>query len=265
MYKLCILFSSLFFITSNTETITEPVKVLETITQKKNVIHDGENLQYIASYNASGFMSDIAEVNMKTKKVKTSKSEFYHLKCTASTYTKWDWYFRVRDIYESYITTSSHKPLLYNRKIEESTYRKQVKYKFKRKEKKANVTIIKKDGRERKSTAPITNNTLDIVSAIYKLRTYDFANFSTGKVMTQNILFDAKQHNVPFKYVGKETISNDALGSIECYKISIHFNGGALKKASGFLYLSADEKQVPVKIAASLPFGEVQIRLKSIQ
>ena len=49
-----------------------------------------ETLKFTAAYNMSGIMTDLAEVTMETSPVKTSKTTLLRLKCTATTYSKWD-------------------------------------------------------------------------------------------------------------------------------------------------------------------------------
>jgi hypothetical protein len=66
-------------------------------------IKSGEELTFIASFKVSGVMTDIAQVKMQTSTVKTKTRELLRLKCTTSTYASWDSYFRVRDLYESYV------------------------------------------------------------------------------------------------------------------------------------------------------------------
>lgn len=75
-------------------------------------IKSGENLTFIASFSVSGIMTDIAEVKMVTSTVKTKTRELLRLKCTASTYSSWDAFFKVRDLYESYVDPLTLLPAL---------------------------------------------------------------------------------------------------------------------------------------------------------
>ena len=73
----------------------------------------GEKLSFTASYNMSGVLTELAQVNMEASEVKTSKATLLRLKCTATTYSKWDSFFKIRDLYESYVSPTSVKPYLY--------------------------------------------------------------------------------------------------------------------------------------------------------
>ena len=86
----------------------------------------GEHLSYQASYNMSGVLTTFAEVNMTVGTVKTSKSSYLHLKCTANTYKKWDSFFKIRDLYEAYVSPYTITPAVYKRDNNENgTIRKE--------------------------------------------------------------------------------------------------------------------------------------------
>ena len=94
-------------------------------------IKPNERLVYSASYNMSGLMTQLAQVTMETEMMETSKNTFLHLSCQAATFSKWDSFFKIRDLYESYVNPSTLKPSLYKRSINEGGYTKTEKYLFK--------------------------------------------------------------------------------------------------------------------------------------
>ncbi len=90
--------------------------------------------------------TDIAQVKMQTKEVKTSKSTLLHLKYTAKTYSKWNGFFKIRDLHETYVNPSSLIPYLYKRYMNEGDYYKFVKYAFNHKKK--NISSLQKKRRK---------------------------------------------------------------------------------------------------------------------
>jgi len=120
--------------------------------QTNNAIGVSENLVYTASYNMSGILTDLAEVTMRTSLVKTSNSTLLRLKCTAATYSKWDNFFKIRDLYESYVSPKTLKPYLYNRDINEGGYFKNMKYVYNHKTKMVKSTLKKKNNYLKKKT-----------------------------------------------------------------------------------------------------------------
>src|SRR6476620_236975 len=113
-------------------------------------VKSGEKFVYAASYNMSGLMTQLAQVKMETETVKTSKNTLLHLSCEATTYSKWDSFFKIRDTYESYVNPANFKPSLYKRDIFEGKYTKKEKYIFKRNT--ITSTVTKKKTPETKKT-----------------------------------------------------------------------------------------------------------------
>ena len=97
-------------------------------TATSQTINAGEKLVYAGSYNMSGLMTQLAQVTMSTENVTTAKNTYLHLSCELSTYSKWDSFFKIRDIYESYVNPVNLKPSLYKRSIDEGGYTKKEKY-----------------------------------------------------------------------------------------------------------------------------------------
>ena len=126
---------------------------------QNNAIGVGEKLTYTASYNMSGILTDLAEVTMETSAVKTSKTTLLRLKSKATTYSKWDSFF------------------------------KNMKYTFSHKTKTVKTVQKKKSGWVQKKTVPIGADTKDIISTLYTIRTFDLSNLSPGTSKIFTILF----------------------------------------------------------------------------
>ena len=84
--------------------------LLISVNAQNYAVGNNEKLVYTASYNMSGILNDIAQVTMETSTVKTSSATLLRLKCTATTFSKWDSFFKIRDLYESYVSSSSITP-----------------------------------------------------------------------------------------------------------------------------------------------------------
>jgi Protein of unknown function (DUF3108) len=224
-------------------------------------IKSGEKLTFAASYNMSGLMTQLAQVTMQTESVNTEKNNYLHLSCEAATFSKWDSFFKIRDLYESYVNPTTLKPSLYKRSIDEGGFTKKEKYVFKG----TNITSTTK----RKNMAETVRNftvggsTQDIVSLIYKLRTIDFSKMSSGQTTSMTVVFDEKQLPVTIKYMGKENVSAGNLGKKECYKLSIDANTNVLKGTDKNLLWLTTDKKIPALIKFSIPVGTGQLTLSS--
>ncbi|WP_158847947.1 DUF3108 domain-containing protein [Algibacter sp. L1A34] len=230
---------------------------------QNNAISTDEKLVYTASYNMSGILNDIAQVTMQTSKVNTSKATLMRLKITALTYSKWDNFFKIRDLYESYVSPKTLTPYLYKRDINEGGYYKAMKYTFSHKTSTVKTVQTKKNNYVENKTVSISKGTKDIVSALYYIRLFDYDSMSKGSSKSLNIVFDRKEFNGKITYMGKETIST-AIGSKECYKLSIGAGSASgLQGSSNFLWLTADENKIPVYGKFKIPVGNGELKIKS--
>jgi hypothetical protein len=235
-----------------------------TYAQNNNAVAAGEKLTYTASYNMSGVLNDIAQITMETTEVKTSKTTLLRLKCVAATYSKWDNFFKIRDLYESYVTPSNLTPYLYNRDINEGSYYKNEKYTFSHKTNTVKSVQKKKNNQVEDKTISIHAGTKDIVSTIYYMRLLDYKNMSVGTRKTFTILFDREEVRGQLTYLGKETLTT-AIGKKECYKLAVGSSETNVLqgKNSNFIWLTADENKILVYGKFKIPVGNGELKIKS--
>lgn len=226
-------------------------------------IGSNEKLTFSASYNMSGLLTEIAQVTMETSEVTTSSAKLLRLKCTAATYSSFDNYFKIRDLYESYVSPTTLTPYLYKRDINEGSYYKFMQYKFNHKTKTVQSTLKKKHTEETK-TVKIGGNTRDIVSTIYHIRNLDIQKANPGDVQNFTFLFDNEELIISVKYLRKETI-NTNIGKKECYKLAVSLkNDDALKgNNENLLWLTADGNKIPVYAKFKIAVGTGELKIKS--
>ncbi|WP_298516829.1 DUF3108 domain-containing protein [uncultured Kordia sp.] len=230
---------------------------------QKSPFANGEKLVYTASYKMSGFLTDLAQVSMETSEVKTSSNTLYHFKCRANTFRKYDFFFKIRDVYESYVSTSSLLPALYKRDIQEGSYKKKMKYVYNQKKKviKSEQTKRRRDGTDWvvNENFSFSNGAMDVISTLYNVRNLPIENAAAGDSKVFKIIFDKEEIPITVKYVGKSTIDAGSLGQKECYKLKIITNGDFLKSAT--LWMTADANKVPVKAEFTIPIGSGMLQL----
>ncbi|QHI34753.1 hypothetical protein IMCC3317_00970 [Kordia antarctica] len=231
--------------------------------QESLAFKSGEKLTFTASYEMSGFMTQLAQVSMETSEVKTSNNTLLHFKCRANTFTKFDAFFKIRDVYESYVSKYSLLPLLYKRDIQEGGYKKKMKYVYNQKSKTVKSTQTKRRGNGtdwvQDKNFSISNDAMDVISTLYNLRNLPIDNAKVGDTKTFKVLFDREETSITIKYVGKETVNAGNLGRKECYKLQVLTSGDFLK--SGTLWLTADANKVPVQARFTIPIGSGTLQL----
>jgi hypothetical protein len=220
----------------------------------------GEHLTYQASYNMSGVLATFAEVNLKVATVNTSKNKYLHLKCTANTYAKWDNFFKIRDLYEAYVSPITIKPSLYIRDNNENGTIRKEKYIYKGNT--IQSSYVRGGAGAVKANFTIPTNTRDIVSTLYFLRNLPIDKANKGDQKDFNIVFDRKTVAATLTFMGTETIST-VLGNKKCYKIGVSLKKNKILegKSGNIIYITADQNKVPVLIKFSIPVGNGQLKL----
>lgn len=235
---------------------------------QNKTIAAGEKLTFTASYNMSGLLTDFAQVTMETSAIKTKKSTLLRLKCKARTFSKWDNFFKINDLYESYVNPQTLTPYLYKREINEGGYYKFMKYTFNHKTN--SIKSYKKKRRsngtywEENKNLSIGGATRDIVTTIYHIRNLDIDKAPVGSSDTFTVVFDNKESKVRIKLLGKETIRTD-IGAKECYKLAISLDGSDLLKGTNdnILWLTADANKIPVYATFKVAVGNGELRINS--
>ncbi|MEM6686442.1 MAG: DUF3108 domain-containing protein [Bacteroidota bacterium] len=230
---------------------------------QKLPFQDGEKLVFTASYKMSGFLTDLAQVTMETSQVKTSSNTLLHFKCRANTFKKYDFFFKIRDVYESYVSKTSLLPALYKRDISEGSYKKKMKYVYNQRRKTIKSEQIKRrgDGTDwvLKKDFSFSSGAMDVISTLYNIRNLPIDNASVGDSKTFTIIFDREETPVTIKYAGKETVNAGNLGQKQCHKLRIITNGEFLKSTT--LWMTADNNKVPVKVEFTIPIGSGMMQL----
>jgi hypothetical protein len=230
--------------------------------QTNTAVRPGETLVFDASYNMSGLGTKLAEVTLSTETVKTSKSTLMHLRCSAATFTKWDSFFKIRDLYESFVNPNTLAPSLYKRNISEGGYEKEEKYVYRPSSKTITATKIRK-GKTETWDVPYKIGVDDVVTTLFKIRNADFSKMKVNESKSFSILFDAKEIPVSLKYLGKETVKAGPLGNKSCYKMSISAATDKLKgKDKNLVWFTADDRKIPVMMRFSIPVGTGELTLK---
>ena len=233
--------------------------------QTTAAFHSGEMLRYKGSFIISGLWTDIAELKMEVADFSTKGKSLYSLKASANTYTSYDSFFKIRDLYQSWVNRESIKPYMFIRQVDEGGYKFNIKYIFKRAGLKAKYDYSR-NGVTKSQIISFTPETYDLMSAMYYVRSLDLSNLELHQLIKLTVIIDGKLNKVNLKYLGKENLKVESLGNTNCYKFGLSTDNASLEsKESNFIWLSADSKKIPVLIEAEIPVGKIQVRLIEIK
>jgi hypothetical protein len=115
-------------------------------------------------------------------------------------------------------------------------------------------------------TAALEGPTQDIVSAIYFLRTLDL---TPGNSFTIPVSDSGRVFQVPARVVAEKKKMKSVLGKVSVVRIDVDLFGPGLPVEEGkgkmSIWVTDDERRVPIKARLSHDIGQLDITLKSIQ
>ncbi|HQR30604.1 MAG TPA: DUF3108 domain-containing protein [Anaeromyxobacteraceae bacterium] len=127
---------------------------------------------------------------------------------------------------------------------------------------KATIRITRKGKREEK-TYPLDPSSQDFASSIFWLRTQPLAEDARFDIP----VFTTKGTFIlQAAVVGRERVESRA-GVFDCWKVQVRtaFEGHFEAKRDTFIWFSADENKVPVRVSAEFAVGSVVVNLASYQ
>jgi len=224
----------------------------------------GEKLEYKVYYNWKFTWLAAGLVEFAVKDGYWNDEPVLHTTATGKTLKAYEWFYKVRDKYESYLNPETYKPVHFVRDVDEGGYTINCAYDFDHLSEEVFVDYRKKKGeiRQEKETLNINQCTHDMLSAIYFTRNVNYADYEVGDVITIDVFMDGEMEKIHIQYAGTETIKTK-LGKFECIKIhpSLHesylFEGG--KKMT--VWATNDSNQVPILVEAPLRVGSVKAML----
>lgn len=165
-----------------------------------------------------------------------------------------DWFFKVRDRYESYIDEEALLPVNFIRHVDEGGYKIDQNHSYNRYKKQ-----VVSDGK----VFDIPVDTQDMLSAFYYARCIDFSNATIGAIYTINSFVDNQVFPLKIKYMGKETIKTD-FGKVNCIKFRPVIQKGRIFKNEEDLnvWITDDKNRIPIRVQANILIGSVKMDLQ---
>ena len=213
----------------------------------------GEELKYKVRY---GFVT-AAEATLKVEAGdKTINGQpTYHLIGSGKTNSSFDFFMKVRDRYDSYVTVNELLPYLWTETIKEGSYKRSTYANFDR----TNNTIQTNN----KKLESVPAKVLDVISAFYYARSIDTDKLKPGDKFKLDYYIENGVSPLVATYVGKETIEV-AAGKFECLKFNPSLKQGRAFKTDSkmFLWVTNDANHIPVKVEVEILVSSLKLELQ---
>jgi hypothetical protein len=214
----------------------------------------GEVLSYRLHYGVMD--AGVILMEVKPDIMEIAGRKVYHIVGNGYSKGTFDWFFKVRDRYESFIDKDAMLPWMFVRRVNEGGYIINQDYTFNHYTNKVDV------GNGQKVEVP--EGTQDMISAFYSARNLDLTNAKEGDVFTINSIVDKEIWPLKIRYVGKEQIKCD-IGTYNCVKFRPIVQKGRIFKHEEDLnvWLTDDKNHVPLCAQAKLLVGSIKLDIVS--
>ena len=190
----------------------------------------GEVISYEVYYNWGFIWLNAGWVDFKVKAAKFQGKDVYHFDGIGESHSNYDWLYKVRDRYQTYIDKESMLPLWFLRKNDEGGYKVTNQYYFHHDKNIAYTFTENSDKPYVEDTVEIKDCTLDILTLVYYMRNYNFDIMSENEKIPVNCILDNELFDWYARYLGKETIKDRRGKEFLCHKFSAMLIEGTIFK-----------------------------------
>jgi len=220
----------------------------------KNIsFKEGEKLTFKVYYNMSFVWITAGYADFTAKAEDLNGQKVYHITGDGSTAKSYEWFYKVRDRYETFIDRETMLPARFVRNVNEGGFKINQDVYFD--QHRLQATSDKK-------TYTIAQCTQDVLSAIYYARNIDYSKYNPGDKIPFNMFLDDKMYSLYIKYVGKEKIETK-MGTFYAIKIVPLLIEGTIFKGGEkmTIWVSDDNNHLPLRIDSPILVGSIKVDL----
>ena len=212
---------------------------------------DGEEIRYTVFYSVAGVYVTAGSASFTNRLEKLNGKPVYHVMGLGQSNSKYDWIYRVRDRYESFMDTASMLPMKFVRDVQEGNQKKYENISFNQ----ANKTVISDSG-VKKVPACIQ----DVLSMVYYARNLDFSNYKKGDKIPFTMFLENEVHHLYIRYLGREEIKT-RYGTFKAIRIKPLLVAGTIFTGGEHMtvWVSDDQNRIPVRIESPILIGSIKV------
>ncbi|MBN1198407.1 MAG: DUF3108 domain-containing protein [Bacteroidales bacterium] len=227
------------------------------------VFTSGEEISYTVSYNWGPIWVDAGTVTFKTTLEQKEGKPVWHFVSTGRTFASYDFLFKVRDTYESWIDTATFQTIEFNRYIYEGGYQLQNRSWFDYIHRVVYSHTKRNDDPMVHDTLHMIDCTFDMLAAVYYVRSLDPDSIQQDITLPVFVAIDDSVYRIDVRLLGKEIVEHPSGKHFPCIKFSATMVEGTIftKDQEAFVWVSDDPNRIPVFIEAKILVGSVNAYL----
>ncbi|MBS1777394.1 MAG: DUF3108 domain-containing protein [Bacteroidetes bacterium] len=217
----------------------------------------GEKITFKVYYNMGSIWVGAGEAIFSITSAQIGNRQAMHLIGDGRTYSSYDWLYRVRDRYESYLDAETLLPLKFVRNVQEGNTKK--------------INSVAFDHAKGKAISDNKTYTVpkciqDVLSSIYYARNIDYRKYVVGDKIPFTLFLDNQVYSLYIRYLGIERIKTKH-GSFQAIKIrpllieGTIFSGGERMT----VWVTDDQNRIPVRIDSPILIGSIKVDMLSVE
>lgn len=214
---------------------------------------NGEKLHFKVYYNMGRLWIHAGEASFTVTNEPFDGHQTYHIVGDGQTVRSYEWFYKVRDRYETYLDRESLLPVRFIRNVNEGGFRIYN-----------NVSFDHRIGRAVSTNGvyDVPRCTQDVLSAIYYARNIDYNKYRPGDKIPFSMFLDDKVYSLYIRYMGKERITTK-YGTFNAIKISPLLIEGTIFKGGEKMtvWVSDDNNHLPLRVDSPILIGSVKVDL----
>lgn len=224
---------------------------------KNSTTQNGEEITYTIYYALAGAHVNAGSTTFSNKLERLNGKTVYHVTGAGGSNTKYDWIYKVRDRYESYIDTATMQPLKFFRDVNEGSTKKLETVNFNHN----NNTATNEKG-----TYKVPACVQDVLSMIYYARNIDFDKYKKGDKVPFQMFLENQVYDLYIRYQGKEDVKTK-YGKFNAIKFKVLLIPGTIFKGGEDMtvWVSDDENHIPVRIESQIMVGSIKVDMTSFK
>jgi hypothetical protein len=222
----------------------------------KNIAFNArEKISFTVYYAVAGIYVNAGNATFTNTLETLNNKPVYHIVGEGNTNSSYDWIYKVRDKYETYIDTTTMQTLKFVRNVNEGGYKKYQNVTF---NKTANTAVTNT------GVFKVPACVQDVVSAVYYARNVDYSKLRPDDRVAFSMFLDDEVHNMYIRYMGKETIRTK-YGKFRTIKIKPLLLKGTIFEGGEnmIVWVTDDANHIPVRIESPIVVGKVKIDMMS--
>ena len=232
---------------------------------QSNKFKAGEKLHYGVYYHLWGVWVAAGDVTFSVEEEKFKDKDCFKFTGAGKTHKRYDWFYKVRDTYESFADVNGLIPYRFKRDVSEGDFYF-VEDCLLDHAKERIFSVLKVKERELKiDTSSLEAKSFDVLSMIYHARNLDFASYEIGDKIPINMFIDRETHPLFIRFIGTETYDHSEFGKVECYVFSPLLVEGTLFKSGEKMkvYVTKDSNVIPIYVESEIRVGSIRAELST--